>query len=472
MNSELYQKFPLLQHHQSLTNIGSFKSARRPKPLITLAPDYSEKQIFKNKTNSPKGWKNWSYKSSNLEEPQSVNSIRLPPLSLEVKTSALSEINTEKLQKLKTQLFEHPGPSEFSEDQILRPRGSMIFEEFKTKKPFDPTKIIKEPLSLYKKGSIILEDTQNSGSGLENWNRKKTFKEDFLNVVTRCGFKTAKGSVLGKPKKHNQDNWVISQKIQGIKGQYIFAVCDGHGDKGHKVSKMIHQHLCSSIEEKLSSTSPPNIQTLEESISSGIKKTVEIIENSDLDLKYSGSTLLTVFIQGKSLICGNIGDSRAVVGSIAENNKWTAIELSSDQKPCRQDEAKRVSKAGGIIRQFVSGTGNSVGPLRVWGTEKSIPGLAMTRSIGDTISKKKGIISDPEITTKVLNPHDKFLILATDGIWECISSEEAVNVVKDVWAMGKSELCCEKLMDLAKERWEKENVVDDITVIVAFFNVR
>jgi hypothetical protein len=90
----------------------------------------------------------------------------------------LSEINTEKLQKLKTQLFEHPGPSEFSEDQILRPRGSMIFEEFKQKSLLTQQnhKGAFEPIQ---KGSIILEDTQNSGSGLETGIGKRLLKKTF-----------------------------------------------------------------------------------------------------------------------------------------------------------------------------------------------------------------------------------------------------------------------------------------------------
>ena len=96
----------------------------------------------------------------------------------------------------------------------------------------------------------------------------------------------------------------------------------------------------------------------------------------------------------------------------------------------------------------------------------------MTRSIGDLASKGNGIISEPEITSRVLRHEDKFVILATDGVWEFVSSQEAVDIVKEVWAQGKSEACCEKLLVEAQRRWEDEGVVDDITVLVAFINVK
>ena len=53
----------------------------------------------------------------------------------------------------------------------------------------------------------------------------------------------------------------------------------------------------------------------------------------------------------------------------------------------------------------------------------------MARSIGDHAVKGIGVIAEPEITKHTLTPDDSFLILASDGIWEFISSQEAVDKV-------------------------------------------
>ena len=65
------------------------------------------------------------------------------------------------------------------------------------------------------------------------------------------------------------------------------------------------------------------------------------------------------------------------------------------------------------------------GPLRVWMKNKQVPGLAMTRSIGDLVATSVGVTFEPEIKViQNLNPQDKALVLASDGIWDRISNDE------------------------------------------------
>ncbi len=40
-----------------------------------------------------------------------------------------------------------------------------------------------------------------------------------------------------------------------------------------------------------------------------------------------------------------------------------------------------------------------------------------------------GVTSEPECTEKELTPVDKFMILASDGVWEFIESQDAVDIV-------------------------------------------
>ena len=48
----------------------------------------------------------------------------------------------------------------------------------------------------------------------------------------------------------------------------------------------------------------------------------------------------------------------------------------------------------------------------------------MSRSFGDEVAASVGVIAEPEVTEYLLTKNDKFLIMATDGIWEFMSSQE------------------------------------------------
>jgi serine/threonine protein phosphatase PrpC len=62
----------------------------------------------------------------------------------------------------------------------------------------------------------------------------------------------------------------------------------------------------------------------------------------------------------------------------------------------------------------------------VWLKNEDIPGLAMTRSFGDQIAASVGILAEPEINEWKLTHEDKFMVLASDGVWEFIESEEVI----------------------------------------------
>ena len=70
-----------------------------------------------------------------------------------------------------------------------------------------------------------------------------------------------------------------------------------------------------------------------------------------------------------------------------------------------------------------------VGPLRVWiGPRKNRYGLAMTRSIGDGLGKKKGVISTPEVSVQAVTESSKMIIIASDGLWDVVQPQEAILI--------------------------------------------
>ena len=73
------------------------------------------------------------------------------------------------------------------------------------------------------------------------------------------------------------------------------------------------------------------------------------------------------------------------------------------------------------------------GPCRIWYKSKGDTlGLAMSRSLGDAIAHKFGVSAEPEIIQHTVTSSDEFLILATDGVWDVLSNDEACRIVFSV----------------------------------------
>jgi serine/threonine protein phosphatase PrpC len=108
-----------------------------------------------------------------------------------------------------------------------------------------------------------------------------------------------------------------------------------------------------------------------------------------------------------------------------------ATPLNRDHKPELKDEADRIHKRGGRIDSFRDyyNNGEPIGPQRVWLQNEEIPGLAMSRSMGDKVAHSVGVTAEPETLEFTLGLNDKFLVIASDGVWEFLSNEDVANIV-------------------------------------------
>lgn len=88
------------------------------------------------------------------------------------------------------------------------------------------------------------------------------------------------------------------------------------------------------------------------------------------------------------------------------------------------------------------------------------------RSLGDVVAHSAGVTSEPEFTTFQLDPTvDKFLVVASDGLWEFVENQETVDIVEG--QIGPAQ-AVDTLVTEAGTRWmQEEQVIDDTTVIVA-----
>ena len=323
---------------------------------------------------------------------------------------------------------------------------------------------------------VSLNQSQISAQNRMGNNVKRTFitkKIRKIHHFTHVGFNGE------KDKEFNQDIAFLEKNFAGNNSFLYMAVCDGHGVEGHEVSGFIKRTLPKDLSNALMNkeilTSDKNNKKKIYNIigSTFIKVNEKLISNEAINSIFSGTTCVSLIYTPIKLICANIGDSRAVVGRYDKNNKkWISINLSRDHKPTEEDEARRILKKGGRIKPFLDEeTGTEVGPPRVWVRDDEVPGLAMTRSFGDRVAAIAGTICVPEIKEYAFHEGDKFVILASDGVWEFISSEECINIIGKFYENNNIVECCNFLYEESRKRWlREEDVVDDITMLLIFFD--
>jgi len=97
----------------------------------------------------------------------------------------------------------------------------------------------------------------------------------------------------------------------------------------------------------------------------------------------------------------------------------------------------------------------------------------MTRSFGDATAAKVGVNAYPEVKEFEIGHDDKFAVLASDGVWEFLSNEEVAQIVLPFFNKKNAEGAAESLVREAFKQWRREeDVIDDITCIVIFFDVK
>ena len=274
--------------------------------------------------------------------------------------------------------------------------------------------------------------------------------------------------------KTNQDSYLKIEKINGFPDFNIFGIFDGHGSSGHLVSKYIVNFLTNyyiTNKEIKSKKTIESIYSLLKKknyffIKDSIKQSEESLFDSDeIDSTFSGTTCILLFIIGNKIISVNIGDSRAIM----IKDKRNIIELSKDQKPENLEEKERIEKNGGELRKIIEDN-EEIGPMRVWVKGKKYPGIAMSRSIGDSVAKEIGVCSDPEIKEFFIDDDNyNFIVIGSDGLWEFMSNEKVGRFVyryKDINYIKEN---TEHLVEKARKYWEKNDVIiDDITVVMIY----
>lgn len=220
-----------------------------------------------------------------------------------------------------------------------------------------------------------LAERPSSLNNLRKLEPEKTHRRKFsletnngIPLVSQFSHVSNKGYIPENPNKTNQDSYFEHTNFANHPDMYLFGVCDGHGYYGGDVSGYVKKRL-----PELLANDPHIYSNPKKALNTCILRCNSELNELEIDVNFSGTTLILVLIKGSTLYCANVGDSRALIArqvndtsnSTTSGRHWMSIVLSRDHKPDEKDETARILKKGGRIESYQDEHGNPLGPARV-----------------------------------------------------------------------------------------------------------
>lgn len=162
----------------------------------------------------------------------------------------------------------------------------------------------------------------------------------------------------------------------------------------------------------------------------------------------------------RTILAANIGDSRAVL--CRDDKAW---DLSRDHKPNDPTEKSRIESFGGSV-VWCGDTDKYGEPIEERGIYRVNGNLALSRAIGDR-SERPHVSAEPEIISVPVREGDQFVIVATDGLWDVMDSDDAVNYVK---LSLKSGIAKNKIADVMVQEAMRLGTYDNVTVVIIWID--
>eukprot|EP00250_Pteridium_aquilinum_P015142 c22405_g2_i2 orf=536-1657(-) len=231
-----------------------------------------------------------------------------------------------------------------------------------------------------------------------------------------------------------------SQVRIGPFGTFI-GVYDGHG--GPEASQFIHDCLFSKIETFAQRCGEMSSRVLKEAVKATEDEFLSLVDRNwriTPQIASVGSCCLLGVISGNNLYVANVGDSRAVLGTVRQG-RVTAVRLSEEHnasiaevreelKAQHPDDSHIVVLKHGVWRvKGIIQVSRSIGDLYLKKPEFNRD--LLFSHAGLPLSFKKPVLSaEPALHEQILVQEDHFLIFASDGLWEQITDQEAVNIVQ------------------------------------------
>ena len=254
----------------------------------------------------------------------------------------------------------------------------------------------------------------------------RPYQEDRFVVSGGDGGLTKAGVVI-VPSAANCSSGSVPTRVLlgGEHDPAVVAVFDGHG--GAAVSSMANGALVSLFRAALGAERAAG--AVATALASALGS-IEAQMTGNAGAAKCGSTAAVVALGPRYAVAANLGDSRAVLARRSAPRQPLALTL--DDKPDRADEMQRVRAAGGVVTpesaRDCARVGHASVPFR----------LAMSRALGDFSLKLASwvprplLLATPTLTSVALRPgDDELLIVASDGVWDVLSNEQACGVARD-----------------------------------------
>eukprot|EP00826_Nyctotherus_ovalis_P031386 TRINITY_DN2508_c0_g1_i10.p2 TRINITY_DN2508_c0_g1~~TRINITY_DN2508_c0_g1_i10.p2 ORF type:complete len:221 (+),score=39.19 TRINITY_DN2508_c0_g1_i10:70-732(+) len=175
------------------------------------------------------------------------------------------------------------------------------------------------------------------------------------NLVRSVGICSKAGRNSDKSSKHNQDIAFHTEHLGKVRNAHLFGVVDGHGDYGLTLSNQVREALSRNLAAILNdmlALKPVSAQAREvrrQLIAAAFEKAqADVVAGNREDASESGATATVVLAIGRSLVCANVGDSRAYAVS-GSKGAWEALQLSTDHRPKEIHEYDRIVKSKGQV---------------------------------------------------------------------------------------------------------------------------
>eukprot|EP00897_Mesotaenium_endlicherianum_P009786 jgi/Mesen1/8836/ME000053S08239 len=261
------------------------------------------------------------------------------------------------------------------------------------------------------------------------------------------------------PRYYMEDTHVQIDNIDGFLGTNVLAqpsafygVFDGHSGEG--AARYVQEHMLRLIVED-----PAFPEEMAGAMKGAYLRADEALEGHWLQKREgacSGTTALAVFISGRTLVVANAGDCRAVL-----SRRGKHLELSTDQRACSGSELARIKAAGGFIQDgSLNGELGVARAIGDWHLESLKRRDAKSRQVAGPL------IALPEVREVELGPGDEFLILGSDGLWDKLGSQVAVDFARRRLQQHNSpQRCSQELVDEAL----RLRTGDNVTALVVCF---
>ncbi|XP_031130765.1 probable protein phosphatase 2C 5 [Ipomoea triloba] len=252
--------------------------------------------------------------------------------------------------------------------------------------------------------------------------------------------------------KKGEDYFLIKPDCQRISGSSttsfsVFAIFDGHNGISAAIfaKENLLNNVLSAIPQGLGREEW--LQALPRALVAGFVKTdIEFQQKGET----SGTTVTFVVIDEWTVTVASVGDSRCILDTQGGVVSLLTVDHRLEEN---EEERERVTASGGEVGRLNVFGGNEVGPLRCWPG-----GLCLSRSIGDT-DVGEFIVPIPHVKQVKLSNAGGRLIIASDGIWDALSSDLAAQSCRGLPAELAARL-------VVKEALRSRGLKDDTTCLV------